>query len=329
MNLNLFEKYDDKRVLVCGASGMTGRNLVELMKYLCADVIGTCYKNNVYNTDGKGEFVEVDFCNEEETKEFFAKHQFDYVFICCAKTYNAFMAKDYSESMILPNIQMTDNILKNCRLTGVKKALFISSAIVYQPSFKILSESDIDLNQEPNSIYLGLGWCKRYLEKLCKFYHANGLTTLVVRPTNIYGKYDKTDGKYCHVVPALVMRALRKEDPFTVYGNGMSVKDFIKVEEFVEDLANIMAYHNDCEPINVCSGQLVTIKEVIQVIFDNIPNYKPDIKYTSEEHDLIPFRCLSNIKFRSLFGDRKYTKFEEGIKSTIEWYSLLPQTIQK
>lgn len=320
--------FEGKRVLIAGASGMTGHVLFDLMERFCAKVTGTCLNNNEYYEDGKPIFVEVDFCDKSATSEFFANNGFDFVFICCAKTYNAFMAKDYSESMILPNIEMTSNILENCRRFGVKKVLFISSAIVYQPSFKMLSEEDLDMNKEPSEIYLGLGWCKRYLEKLCKFYHSHGLTTLVVRPTNIYGRYDKVDNKHCHVIPALVMRALRREDPFTVYGNGMSIKDFINVEDFVVDLARIMAFHDDCSPINVCSGEMVSIREAVNIILKEV-GYSPEIKFTSENHDVIPFRCLDNTKFKSLFGKSDYRKFAEGIKGTIEWYSLLPQIARK
>ena len=40
---------------------------------------------------------------------------------------------------------------------------------------------------------------------------------LVLSTTSIYGPYDRFDDQKSHVIPALIKRALNKEDPFVVW----------------------------------------------------------------------------------------------------------------
>lgn len=330
----LFQAFDGKKVLICGASGMTGRNLMNLMEYLCCkEVVGTAFTKKVL-----GDKLErVDFTKAEETAILFKEHNFDYVFVCCAQTYNAFVCRNNPTALILPNIVMVSNILENSLKSGVKKVLMISSSTVYQPSFKKLSEDDLDLNQEPNELYKGVGWAKRYIERLCEFYNTLGLETVVVRPTNIFGRYDKTDQKVNHVIPALIGRALRKEDPYTVYGNGMAVKDFIFASDFVRDLALIMANYTG-SPLNVCSGSEVSIKRIVSIILDEVRNlrvhgddyssYSPRVVFTETKPDQVPYRGLDKTKFNAILGEQEYKNIREGLKETVEWLSLSHQ-IQK
>jgi GDP-L-fucose synthase len=319
---NLSEFYKDKTVLVAGASGMTGHNLKLFLENLpCKKVVGTSYST----TDNP--FIPVDFTSKEATKSFFdSQERFDYVFICCAKTYNALVCKENPQAMTLPNIEMAANLLENSLRTGVKKVLFISSSTVYQPSFTSMSEEDLDWNLDPNPLYLGVGWAKRYIEKLCQFYSTLGLETLVVRPTNIYGPHDKTDLKTNHVIPALILKALDKQDPYVIFGNGRAVKDFIYVHDFVRDIAKVTAICKGFDVLNLCSGSLCTIEEAAQAILRETGHKPKQIVFTSQAPDQVPFRALSRTKFDTLCGRNSYKPFSEGLKETVQWLSSLHQT---
>lgn len=321
-SLSLIRAFDGKRVLVAGASGMTGHNLYDLMQMFSANVVGTCLNQNDYYADKRPLFERVDFSDELASETFFNSHDtFDYVFICAAQSYNAIVCKNNPQELILPNLQIVSNILSNSLRTGVKKALYISSATVYQPSFNKLSEDDLDLNLEPHDIYMGIGWVKRYLEKLCLFYSQQGLMVNVVRPTNLYGRYDKTDEARCHVIPALVMRALRKEDPYKVYGNGRSIKNFIHVDDFIRDICKVAAYYNSPEPLNLCSDEEVSINDVVNMILD-IVGHKPKIVHTTTNIDAVPYRNLDRSKFDALLGRESYTSIYTGLKNVISWYAV-------
>lgn len=324
-----FEFYDGKKVLVCGASGLSGRNLYELLLTYNAKVTGTYFSDNGYYSAGKGMFTQVDFTDPLATSNFFVLHQFDYVFICCAKTYNAQTCKDNPESMLLPNIQMVSNILSSALKNKVKKVLYISSATVYQPSSVPILEENLDWNQNPHSLYMGIGWCKRYIEKLCEFYSTRGLPTLIVRPTNIYGCYDKTDEKLCHVVPAFIMRALRMEDPYIVHSQGNGIKNFIHANDFVRDLARVMDGCDTHNVFNVCSNEEYSIAQVVHLIIEAVqkyhPSYKPEIRFEGKP-DAIEYIGVKRSKLDSMLGKESYITLSKGLEDVVAWYSLLPQT---
>lgn len=323
--------WQDKKVLIAGASGMTGHNLYDYLQQQLATVIGTCNSSNDYYSDGQPMFTPVDFTSKVNTDEFFSTIGAppDYVFICCAQTYNAQMCRDNPQLMILPNIQMVSNILENCLKRGVKKVLYISSATVYQPTDTPLGEEDLDLNKNPHDLYLGVGWAKRYMEKLCEFYASKGLKVVVVRPTNIYGRYDKTDEKKCHVVPALIMRALRKENPYVLKSQGNGVKNFIHVNDLVRDLSTAMEKQETPEAINLTSDEYHSIANVVDLILEVMkerdPSYQPEVRLEGSP-DAISFIGIKRTKFDTLSGGEKYKSLKEGLREVIDWYSLLPPT---
>jgi nucleoside-diphosphate-sugar epimerase len=308
MKINNFFK--NNKVLVCGASGMTGHNLYNYLKESGVDVGGTTFLKPIK------EFITVDFTSIDNAIS--AIKNIDYVFICCAKTYNSQTCIDNPQSMILPNIQMVSNILEACLRNKVKRVLYISSATVYQPSFKILSEEDLDLNKNPSDIYMGIGWVKRYIEKLCEFYIKMGLEIIVVRPTNIYGRYDKNDEKINHVVPAFINRALKKEDVFNIKGNGLAVKDFIYVDDLVRDMLKIFTNYLGESTFNLCSCEETTILSLAEQIKSIVGNTSSvECTNTLEK---VPYKRISRTKFDSLYGKEKYLSLREGLERTIKWF---------
>lgn len=334
-SIQLIKSYKGKRVLVCGASGMTGMNLFAFMDTLGADVVGTYHSHKVAYINGMSMisdpidlYHQVDFTNKAETQRFFQEFApFDYVFVCCAKTYNAFVCEENPASMILPNLEMLSNILENSLRQKVGRVLYMSSATVYQPLDRPIRESELDWNKDPYTLYQGVGWMKRYAEKLCEFYTAQGLKVGIVRPSNIYGRFDKLDEKLCHVIPALVLRALRQEDPFIIHGTGAPVKDFIHVDDLVRNMAIVACEGDSCIPTNLCSGELVSIMDLTKIIL-RLTKHKPTQIQTTGDFDRVPYRALSREGFDFLFGKQTYTPLEDGIKDVVEWYSSLLQ-IQK
>lgn len=329
--------YAGKKVLVAGASGLTGRNLVEYLESLGANVTGTWHKHRVTYVNGMSMitdpidlFYNVDFTDKSQAERFFYNYQFDYVFICAAQSYNASVCRDNPEALILSNLQIVSNILSQCLKHKVKKVIFMSSATVYQPHKEPLAECELDWNQNPHELYMGIGWVKRYLEKLCEFYSSQGLPTFIVRPTNIYGPYDKTNLEHCHVIPAFIMRALNGEDPFVVKTLGNGVKNFINVNDLVRDMARIVAFDDSDHAIyNLTSDEYVTISQLCSLIIEAVkeinPDYSPHIRFEGYP-DAVPFVGLSRKRLDAKFGQASYVPLTQGLKEVVKWYSSLHQT---
>ena len=76
--------------------------------------------------------------------------------------------------------------------------------------------------------------------------------------------------------------------------------------------------YNQSDAINICSNRMYNIKEIAEIILKAC-NYNVEIQFNTAKLDCVPFRMLSNWKFTSLFGNREYIKFEDGVQDVINW----------
>ncbi|MDD5489581.1 MAG: NAD-dependent epimerase/dehydratase family protein [Candidatus Moranbacteria bacterium] len=308
-----------KKFLVAGGTGLVGANLTQRLKNLGADVLSSYFSKppsflrEIYKN--------FDFTKFEDCLE--AVKNRDYVVICAAQSFGAKMMKENPTVSILPNLKINAGLLEACRLNKVGKVVLLSSSTVYPEADYPISEDQLDLNASPYELYFGVGWLNRYIEQLAKFYAKTyGMKIGILRPTNIYGPFDKFDDEKSHVLPALIKRAFKKENPFIVWGDGSAVRDFIFVDDFIDDLLKILENYCVCDPVNVGSGEELSVKAAVGVILD-VCGHKAVPRYDETKPTAIPYRMLNLKKFESLFGKQERTPFEEGIKKTVDWYKSL------
>ena len=133
-----------------------------------------------------------------------------------------------------------------------------------------LSLYDLDLNLPPYELYLGIGWVYRYLEKLAKYYFLKrNLKIGIIRTANIYGPYDRFDDIKSHVIPALIKRALKNENPFVVWGDKKTTRDFVYVDDLSFAVLEVLNKFCNAEPINFSSGYGVTIENLVKIEMKN------------------------------------------------------------
>ena len=142
----------------------------------------------------------------------------------------------------------------------------------------------------------------------------------VVRPTNLYGPWDHFDPAISHVIPALIKRALKKDEPYIVWGNESLVRDFIFMDDLTEGVLRVLNNYCYADPINISNGKPTTIGELVNVIL-KVCDHQATVKYDSTKPTAIPYRVLNNTKSDKLLGKINKTSLEEGIRKTVEWYN--------
>ena len=258
-----------------------------------------------------------DLTDYKQINNLIEKLNIKYIFMLAAKSYGIGTLKDSPTAMARDTITMDSNILEAAFHNKVKKIMYVSSSTVYQESFKPLSEEDLDLNQDPYRIYMGVGWVKRYVEKLCEFYSQLGLNINIVRPTNVYGPHDKYQEGKAHVIPAIIKRALEGQNPLVIWGQGYCIKDLIYIDDFIRDMLKVTMYHNEVDAFNLCSCISLTINEIVDVILKNFEGLTKVYDITKPES--IPYKSVLRNKLDSLYGKESYMSIDEGIKKTILW----------
>ena len=309
----------EKSILVAGGTGLVGANLAIALKKENFPMVCTRYKNK------SNEFYQYPMYNFEDYKQCLAATKGKAaVVLCAAKVYGVQQNQTNKTNAILPNLKINLGLLEACAQNKVQTVILISSTTLYQPAFFPLSESELDLNTAPFSSYFGVGWTNRFLEKMAELYSTTyGMRAIVFRPTSLYGPYDRFTEHNSHVIPALIRRAVNKEDPFIVWGSPHVVRDFIYIGDFIEDIVYALTQQDipANSPINICSGSPITIGDAVNIILSKT-EHTPKIDFDYSKPSAIPYRTVDNTKYRAYFGNTERTPFDSGIEKTIQWYRM-------
>ena len=80
-------------------------------------------------------------------------------------------------------------------------------------------------------------------------------------------------------IPAIAARIIRQEDPLMVMGAGQQRSDYIHITDVLDGIFKAMDSIKDGSAINIGSGQLTSLLEIIHTLCD-IADYEPTIQQT-------------------------------------------------
>ena len=261
--------------------------------------------------------------------------EMDIVIHCAAVTHGAKFMNENPAALVTDNTVMNTYLLDAAHKAGVKKFVFISSGAVYpenvfnendefEGSIGLDSKTDALIFDEkhvyendPPDCYFGVAHMKRYGEKLCEFYSTkvkNPMQCLIIRPSNVYGPYDDFNPDTSHVMAALIKKYSDKQDPFEVWGDGEDVRDFIYVDDFVNDVLALTEKVDKFDIFNVGYGKGFSINRILELL--DVKN----IKYLKGKPSTVKKRLLDTGKIDKLLGERIWSDIESGMRKTIKWY---------
>jgi GDP-L-fucose synthase len=134
----------------------------------------------------------------------------------------------------------------------------------------------------------------------------------------VYGPYDNFDIKNAMVIPSLIKKIIKSKKKLDVWGNGSQIRDFI----FSEDVADGMilaVYKRINYPINIGSGQGVTIKSLVETIVKVSNKNKLKINWQQNKPGGDRKRLMDLTKARAI-GFNPKISLREGIEKTVEWF---------
>jgi len=308
-----------KTILIAGATGFIGRNLVE---HYCKDykVIAINHKRSINFNHPNVSWKFCDLRNPKHLKNIF--EGVDIVMHFAATTTGAkdIVSKPYIH--VTDNVVMSSLLMREAYHQGVKHFIFPSCTIMYQKSETALKESDFDPREELQSFYYGAGHTKVYLEKMCEFYsRLSDIKYTAFRHSNIYGPHDKYDLEKSHVTGATITKVMTSKDgKVNVWGPGEEKRDLLYIEDLIDFIDKALKKQkNPYELYNVGLGQGIKIKDLVRKV---IINSGKDLEMV---HDLskptLPTSLfLDCSKARKELGWSPKHSLNEGIKKTLNWY---------
>ncbi len=307
--------YENKKVLVAGGTGLIGKPLVEELINKGAKV-RVASLDDISRARPETEFQQVDLTDYKNCMN--ACNGMDFVFnLLCIKG-SPKIVNEKPFDILTPMTLFNTNLMRAAKDCDIKKFLYTSSLGGYPPA-EIFYEDDFwKALISKNDRYAG--GAKRFGELQAEAYKiqfGSGKIS-IIRPANTYGPYDDFNSESSMVVPSLIKKVLDGQDPVIVWGDGSQIRDFVYSKDVARGMMLAIEKGID-KPVNLGSGTGYTIKDLIEVIIENVDK-KPKIKYDLSKPSGDKMRVMDISRADSLMGWKPQISLEQGIKNTIEWY---------
>lgn len=223
-----------KNIVITGGLGMIGRELFLLLKD----------KANVKVYDLKDGYDLTDFntclriCNHA-----------DEVYHLAGIKGNPKRTQEQPVDFMAPMLRFDTNMIIAAQKMGVKKFLYTSSIAVLNP----------ETDKYP-------AWAKQTAEKLIDAMRIQypQIQYAIIRPANVYGRFDDLKAEHLMVVSNLIKKALKNPE-IEVWGDGTQVRDFINAKDVAKAMIKTMKVMPK-EPINCGSGEGHSINEILEAL---------------------------------------------------------------
>ena len=319
----------NRSVLVTGGASFIGSHLVEELvanktKVTVIDNFTSGKEKNLIEVKDKILLIKGDCRSYEQMLE--ATNNIDVIFHLAA----AHGGRGYIDTHPVEcsnNMVLDGTVFKACNKNKVDRICFASSGCVYPTNLQIkpkegkyiyLNEDMVDPFENgkcaPDREY---GWAKLSAEMTLKAYHSQYKQKGVsCRFMVAYGERENET----HAVIALIAKALIKQDPFEIWGDGKQDRSFIYVKDVAKGLMRSAEKITDCSAVNIGTDIHTQINELAEIIFKTV-NFKPkNFDYLKSKPVGVYSRAVNIQKMQKLLDWKPEIGIEEGIQRTVDWY---------
>jgi len=296
-----------KNILVTGGSGFLGINLV-------SDLLLQGYENVFVPTRDNFDLTQI-----SEIKLMYKVLTPDIVIHLAGKVGGIQDNLNKAGEFFYDNLIMGCQLIEEAKNYKVEKFITIGSACVYPDDIPIPFK-EIDLwSGYPNRDTAPYGIAKKVLlvqsQAYRKQYDFNAIFLIL---SNMYGEYDKSS----HVIPMLIKKCLEavhyNKKEIVIWGEETTTRDFLYVKNATNAIILALENYNKPEPLNIGSGQEISIKDTIELIA-RLTNYKGNIIYDDSKPNGQARRCLNISNAEKELGFVNKISLEEGLTRTIKY----------
>lgn len=257
------------RILITGASGFIGSNLVDYLLKQGHEVVGIDnYSNGLASnlksaaTHNNFTMLGIDLSQWGTVSDLLKFHKFDAIYHLAARGSVPASIEDPG-STLEQNVDITHELMLLAVKHNVERFIYASSSSVYGDAVGVKTE---DLVCKPLNPY---GISKHVTEQYGENFHKLfGLQCAGMRFFNVYGPRQRADIKNAAVIPSFISQTL-KDMPLQIAGDGASTRDFT----FVYDVCRALSMFLNASPktwggkvYNVCTGRETSIGVTGQMV---------------------------------------------------------------
>ncbi len=290
-----------KKILMLGGAGFIG-------SYLVRKFLESNYKITAVDNFSKYGFINHDFYSHKNfrliTKDVREMYPwefkgYDYIFCLAALIGGIKYFHKIPYRIAKENTEILCHAIDST-LSVNPQAVFVyfSSSMVYERMQRPVKEEDATTQPVPLTNY---GMQKLFGEYIVRGAHEEfGLNYLIIRPFNAVGSGElphvKNDGEVefgmAHVIPDFVYKAIIKQTPFEILGDGNQVRTFTHAKDIADAVEIIIRKKISNEDFNICGNNTFKMKDLAKLIWKKI---NTNIKFPGFKHLPAP---PSDVRFR-------------------------------
>ena len=300
----------NKNVFVTGANGMVAYQLIRLLRDRnCNLTLTDLHEKSKFFSDER--YISGDLRSRSFTQSICKNQDIVFSLVGLKASPEECLKKPASHSVTMN--QFNSNIIESAFKNDVEWFLYTSSVGVYHPA-EVFVEDDVWKTTPSHNDWYG-GWAKRMgeLNVEASMIEYNRSNCSIVRPANIYGKWDVFSDK-ATVIGSLISKGYQ-DDILNVWGDGSPIRDFIYSKDVARGMLH-MVENEVIEPVNLASGTGVTIKDLAFIICEYF-----DVSLSFDESKPNgDMKRLMSTKRAESYGFKPQVSLKEGIIRTIKWY---------
>ncbi|MBD3180262.1 MAG: SDR family NAD(P)-dependent oxidoreductase [Candidatus Latescibacteria bacterium] len=243
------------KIIITGATGFIGRNLAESLHDEGNQITATGRSRQVGNQLIKRgiEFTACDILDQDSLKSAFSAA--DLLIHCAGRTADR---GSYSEFYQV-NVVGTRNVIDACRQNDISRIIFISTPSVYYSGsdrFNVTESEPLPRKQFP------YGKTKLIAEEELQSAAKEGISSIILRPRAVYGRYDGT------IVPRILELSAGKK--FPLINGGEAMVDITCIENLASAIRNCLAAPVSSwnQVYNISNGDPVSVREWFSTVLD-------------------------------------------------------------
>jgi UDP-glucose 4-epimerase len=314
--MSYLEIVPGKKVVVTGGAGFVGSNIVRRLlkegaKVVVLDDFYTGNESNLPMGDPNLEVVNGSVTDFELTRDVVRGA----ISVIHEAARNIIVSTRNPREDYEVNIGGTLNVLLAVRECNVPRMVYASSASVYgNPRYLPINEDDSTNMLSPYAVskFAGENYCKA-------FYESYGLSTSMVRYSNVYGLAQRPDNPYCGVIAKFFEMAMSGKAP-RIHGDGEQTRDFTYIDDVVD--ATLLAGFSpkaEGQVYNVGTGRETSVNQLARTIIQ-VTGAEVEPEYVDRRDiDNIRRRVVNIEKIRRELRWSPSVTIEKGLRYTYQW----------
>lgn len=229
------------------------------------------------------------------------------------------------KDFLLLNLNIGLNVIRAAEEIGIKKLLNLGSSCMYPRAGNNPLEESAILTGELEPTNEGYALSKIVISRLCSYIANEDSTKLykTIIPCNLFGRYDKFETEYSHMIPAVIRRIHEAKTSnalsVDVWGDGTARREFMSAT----DLACFIFYAVDNFEkmpgvLNVGIGEDYSIREYYETIA-KVVGFSGSFNFDTTKPVGMKQKLVNN-DLQQQFGWRKKMNLRQGIEEAYEFF---------